>query len=76
MIYLDNGATTFPKPLSVKQNVNKSLQKYSANPGRSGHHLSLEAAKVIYECRKAIKELFNVFFNYILVVLMFYYILL
>lgn len=60
MIYLDNGATTFPKPLSVKQNVSKSLQKYSANPGRSGHHLSLEAAKVIFNCRKSIKELFNV----------------
>lgn len=60
MIYLDNGATSFPKPLSVRQNVDISLKKFSANPGRSGHSLSLRAAKEIFECRKRIKELFNV----------------
>lgn len=60
MIYLDNGATSFPKPLSVRQNVDISLKKFSANPGRSGHSLSLIAAKEIFECRKRIKELFNV----------------
>lgn len=60
MIYLDNGATTFPKPNSVKNNVNKSLLKYSANPGRSGHSLSLLAAEEIYKCRKSIQKLFNV----------------
>lgn len=60
MIYLDNGATSFPKPLSVRQNVDISLKKFSANPGRSGHLLSLRAAKEIFECRKRLKELFNV----------------
>lgn len=60
MIYLDNGATSFPKPLSVRQNVDISLNKFSANPGRSGHSLSLRAAKEIFECRKRLKELFNV----------------
>ena len=60
MIYLDNGATSFPKPLSVQQNVDISLKKFSANPGRSGHSLSLRAAKEIFECRKRLKELFNV----------------
>lgn len=60
MIYLDNGATSFPKPLSVRQNVDISLKKFSANPGRSGHSLSLRAAKEIFECRKRLKELFNV----------------
>ncbi len=60
MIYLDNGATTFPKPNSVIRNVNNSLIKYSANPGRSGHKLSLRAAEEIYSCRKSIKKLFNV----------------
>ncbi|MBQ9673756.1 MAG: aminotransferase class V-fold PLP-dependent enzyme [Ruminococcus sp.] len=59
MIYLDNGATTFPKPQSVKLKVNESFNKYSANPGRSGHRLSLMAATEIYECRKSIKKLFN-----------------
>lgn len=60
MIYLDNGATSFPKPLSVRKNVDISLKKFSANPGRSGHSLSLRAAKEIFECRKRLKELFNV----------------
>ena len=60
MIYLDNGATSFPKPLSVRQNVDISLKKFSANPGRSGHSLSLRAAKEIFKCRKRLKELFNV----------------
>lgn len=60
MIYLDNGATSFPKPLSVRQNIDISLKKFSANPGRSGHSLSLRAAKEIFECRKRLKELFNV----------------
>lgn len=60
MIYLDNGATSFPKPLSVRQNVDISLKKFSANPGRSGHSLSLRAAKEIFECRKRLRELFNV----------------
>lgn len=60
MIYLDNGATSFPKPLSVRQNVDITLKKFSANPGRSGHSLSLRAAKEIFECRKRLKELFNV----------------
>lgn len=60
MIYFDNGATSFPKPLSVRQNVDISLKKFSANPGRSGHSLSLRAAKEIFECRKRLKELFNV----------------
>lgn len=59
MIYLDNGATSFPKPMSVRQNVDISLKKFSANPGRSGHSLSLRAAKEIFECRKRLKELFN-----------------
>ena len=60
MIYLDNGATSFPKPISVCNNVSRSLRNYSANPGRSGHKLSLIAAKEIFECRKSLKELFNV----------------
>ena len=43
MIYLDNGATTFPKPASVVEAVDKSLKYFSANPGRGGHKLALKA---------------------------------
>ena len=59
MIYLDNGATTFPKPLSVVNAVNRSLREYGANPGRSGHDMSIKASEKIFECRENAAKLFN-----------------
>lgn len=58
MIYLDNSATTFPKPWTVQNAVNNSL-KYSANPGRSGHMLSIKASEEIFLARKTAAEFFN-----------------
>ncbi len=60
MIYLDNSATSFPKPKAVSIAVNNALRFYCANPGRSGHKMSLLAAKKIFECRESVCELFNV----------------
>ena len=51
MIYLDNAATTFPKPLSVIQAVDRSMRMLGANPGRSGHAMSIAAAEEIYRTR-------------------------
>ena len=59
MIYFDNAATTFKKPLCVKLGVLKALCNYSANPGRSGHRHSLKAARQIFKTRLTIKNLFN-----------------
>jgi cysteine desulfurase / selenocysteine lyase len=60
MIYLDNPATTNHKPLCVKLAVLKALsKKYSANPGRSSHKLSINAALKILEARELLKETFN-----------------
>ena len=59
MIYFDNSATTYPKPLSVINAVNDSLRYYSANPGRSGHTMSLKTAEKIFECRSTVCKLFN-----------------
>lgn len=59
MIYLDNSATTYPKPESVVRTVNDAMRYYSANPGRSGHSLSLLAAQKIFECRQSACKLFN-----------------
>lgn len=59
MIYLDNAATSFPKPRSVTLAVSRFLTEKSANPGRSGHRLSMAAAEEIYRCRAAAAELFN-----------------
>lgn len=58
MIYLDNAATTFPKPKSVQAAVNVALQK-GANPGRSGHRLSMRAAEEIYRCRQVVADFFH-----------------
>ncbi len=58
MIYLDNAATTFPKPLAVKNSVLNSFS-YSANPGRAGHRLSVKASEEIYNTRENLRNFFN-----------------
>ena len=60
MIYLDNAATTFPKPESVYENINKAMREYGANPGRSGHKLALQGGRAIYETRELLCKLFNI----------------
>lgn len=60
MIYLDNGATTFPKPRGVVEEVNRALRFYSANPGRGGHSLAMRASEVLYKSRKNIADFFGV----------------
>jgi len=59
VIYLDNAATSFPKPKTVYQNVTKAMTKYGANPGRGSHAMAIEGAKVIYETRELLAQLFN-----------------
>lgn len=59
MIYLDNAATTFPKPQSVSRAVNEALRVYGANPGRSGHKQSMRSSKEIYDCRVKAAALFH-----------------
>lgn len=60
MIYLDNAATSYPKPEEVYKAVDKCLREYGANPGRSGHKLALRAGRAIYETRELMCELFNI----------------
>ncbi|MDX9801186.1 MAG: aminotransferase class V-fold PLP-dependent enzyme [Spirochaetia bacterium] len=59
MIYLDNAATSFPKPLSTAQAVYDFLVNTGANPGRSGHEMSISAARIVYETRDLINSFFN-----------------
>ncbi len=58
-IYLDNAATSFPKPRSVTGAVSRILREVGGSPGRGGHHLSQEAERIVAEARKAVAELFN-----------------
>lgn len=60
MIYFDNGATTFPKPQCVKNAVNRVLSYYGANPGRSGHRMSVKSSEIMYRCRESAAKLFDV----------------
>ena len=57
MIYLDNAATSFPKPLPVAREEYRCITEYCGNPGRSGHSMSLMAAKKVFECRCVLSEL-------------------
>lgn len=59
MIYFDNAATTNIKPRTVYEAVNNALRNYSANPGRSGHNLSLKTSQMIFETREKIANFFN-----------------
>ncbi len=60
MIYFDNAATSWPKPPEVKSAMVRFLDEIGANPGRSGHALSIMAARIIYEAREALSKLLNV----------------
>ena len=60
MIYLDNAATTFPKPESVYDEMMDCMKNYCANPGRAGHRLAMKAAREIYETRDSLAKLLNV----------------
>lgn len=59
MIYWDNAATTWPKPLAVQTAVRHSMQAFGGNPGRGGHRLSMATAEQVYECREAVAEFFG-----------------
>lgn len=57
MIYLDNAATTWPKPEAVYQAMDRFARTNAANPGRSGHRMAAEAERVIAETRSAVAKL-------------------
>lgn len=58
-VYLDNAATTFPKPRAVYDAVSDSLSHKSGNAGRGAHPLAMAAAEEIYLCRERVAGLFG-----------------
>ncbi len=60
MIYLDNAATSWPKPPEVLKAMTDVLERAGGNPGRSGHRLSIAAARIMYDTREVIARFFNV----------------
>lgn len=58
-IYFDNAATSWPKPdvmIAAMMDFNKNI---GANPGRSGHRLSIEAARIVFNARETVASLLN-----------------
>ncbi len=60
MIYLDNAATTFPKPEIVYKTMDAFYRTFGANPGRSGHKMAVAAEKEIEDTRSIISKLFSI----------------
>lgn len=57
MIYLDNAATSFPKPRETVRAMAAALENCGANPGRAGHALSLAAGRVVERCREGLAQM-------------------
>lgn len=59
VIYLDNAATTWPKPEDVYRAVDVAMRDHGANPGRAAHRMSMEAQRIVDDTRHAVARLFN-----------------
>lgn len=59
LVYLDNAATSWPKPETVYAAVDACARRAGANPGRSSHRMSVEAQQIIEETRLLVARLFN-----------------
>ena len=60
MIYLDNGATSFPKPAEAMGAMAECMSRYCGNPGRSGHYMSMKTGEEVYHARRKVAGLFNI----------------
>ncbi len=59
MIYLDNAATTWPKPEEVYRETDRFFRLSAANPGRSSHRMALDAGQTLQRTRLALARLFR-----------------
>ena len=57
VLYLDNGATSFPKPDIVVESYSSYLCEIGASPSRGGYKSAIEAGRVVFQTRKSIAEL-------------------
>ncbi|MFZ5985900.1 MAG: aminotransferase class V-fold PLP-dependent enzyme [Bacillota bacterium] len=60
MIYLDNAATSYPKPERVYDEMLKCMKEYCANSGRGGHEMSIKSGRAVLEARETISNFFNI----------------
>ncbi len=57
LAYLDNAATTWPKPPAVGRAMLDYLESVGGSPGRSGHRLAVEAGRVVFDARESLADL-------------------
>lgn len=60
IIYLDNAASTWPKPPGVKERMAEVIEDFAANPGRGGHALAMKASKTVFRTRVQLSRLFGI----------------
>ncbi len=60
MIYLDNAATSYPKPPGVIDAISECVSQCGANPGRGTYQMAMKSARVLYTARERLAKLFNV----------------
>lgn len=59
IIYLDNAATTYPKPASVTGAAYECMKKYCGNPSRGSNPLAMRCAEEVFDCRVRLSKLFG-----------------
>lgn len=59
-MYLDNAATSYPKPEKVYEAVLHAMREVGASPGRGGYRRSLEAGRILFQAREAVADLFSI----------------
>ena len=57
-MYLDNAATSFPKPEKVYEAVLHAMREVGASPGRGGYRRSLEASRILFQARETVADFF------------------
>jgi cysteine desulfurase/selenocysteine lyase len=60
IIYFDNAATSWPKPGTTIRAIESCLRQTGGSPGRSGHSLSIDAGRVIFNTREALAGLLGI----------------
>ena len=59
-IYLDNAATTFPKPEQVYRAVDRTFREIGIGPGRGGYARGIQATRLVFEARETLAQFFGV----------------
>lgn len=59
MIYLDNAATTWPKPPEVAEEMQRVLTQTAGNPSRGLHSVSIDVSRLVYDVRESIAKFFG-----------------